>query len=132
MSKKIIAFISIDHVVDLITNSSSELYVIKATGAKEILLELVNEALKEYTYVHLTDFEDRFFKEGHTSEADWKIQDILESFDEDDRKELKEKYFTNPKYYGLVFDRDWVYNNGDYDFRDKLRGVGFELVDTDY
>jgi len=87
MSKKIIAFISIDHVVDLITNSSSELYVIKATGAKEILLELVNEALKEYTYVHLTDFEDRFFKEGNVHEADWKIDNILESFDEDDEDE---------------------------------------------
>lgn len=131
----ILAFLKIDHVIDLITNSSSELFVMEAKVSKDLIVEMINESLKGTTSVSVDSIEERFFKEGNTYDADWKIEQALEVFPENVRAELKEKYFVNPVYWGVAFDRDWIYrqdNDNGVDVRSKLIELGFELVDTDY
>lgn len=124
----------VDHVIDLITNSSSELFVIENKCAKDAIVDLVNKALDGITSVSADSVEDRFQKDGHLGDQEWEIQSALEKFPEADREELRNKYFKEPRYYGVVFDRDWVYqmNNDGNDVRSKLAEIGFELVDTDY
>jgi hypothetical protein len=131
----ILAFFKINHVIDLITNSSSELFVLEAKTNKRLIVELVNEALKGATYISEDSIEDRIFKEGNLYDADWKIEEALKAFPENVREELKAKYFTNPNYYGVAFDRDWVYrmdNDQGIDVRSEMASLGFEMVDSDY
>lgn len=129
-----IAFLKINHVIDLITNSSSELFVLEAKMNKKLIVELVNEALKGATSITEDSIEERIFKEGHVYDGEWQIQEALEKFPENVREELKAKYFTNPNYWGVVFDRDWVYemDSQGIDVRFKMSQLGFELIDTDY
>ncbi len=129
-----IVFIKIDHIVDLITNSSSELFVIENKITKQTIVELLNSALKGYSKVSESNIEDRFFKEGDLYSQEYDIEETINKFPEDVRTEIKDKYFTNPKYWGISFDRDWIYqldNNG-FSLRDALFEIGFELIDTDY
>ncbi len=131
----ILAFFKINHVIDLITNSSSELFVLEAKMNKKLIVELVNEALKGATSITEDSIEDRIFKDGHLYEADWKVDEALNAFPENVREELKAKYFTNPNYYGVVFDRDWVHqqdNDNGINIREKMSQLGFEMVDSDY
>jgi hypothetical protein len=130
----ILAFLKIDHTIDLITNSSSELFVMEAKTSKQLVVEMLNEALKGATSVSINSIEDRIIKECRPSDADWRIDDALTLFPEETREELKAKYLTEPNYFGVSFDRDWVYemdNKGIY-IRDILSSLGFELIDTDY
>lgn len=134
MKNKITFKFQIDHILDLITNSSSELFVIENKCAKETIAELINEALKNIITVKVSEIEERFKKDGQ-SDCTWEIDNALELFPETDREMLKEKYFTTPKYYGISFDRDWIYrlnNEGRKDLRSILTGIGFEMVDSDY
>jgi hypothetical protein len=125
-----IAVIYIDNVIDLITNSSSELFVIAADKPKEIILALVNDALKDY--LSCVDFEERYFEGTHSVfEEDYMLKNLLENFPEKDREEVKAKYFSAPKYYGVVFDRDWDYAM-DYAPRQILEDLGFTLIDSDH
>jgi len=124
-----IAFIRIDSIVDLITNSSSELFVIENKMTKEVLIELVNNALKGITSISNYSIEDRFVKDE--APYDSNIDYILEKFPEEDREMLREKYFTDPRWYGISFDRDWI-SERDGDVREILTKIGFELIDTDY
>jgi len=130
----ILAFLKIDHTIDLITNSSSELFVMEAKTSKQLVVEMLNEALKGATTVSLDSIEERVIKDCRQYEADLKIDEALALFPEGTREELRAKYLTEPNYFGVSFDRDWVYemdNNGIY-VRDILSNLGFELIDTDY
>ena len=130
----LLAFLKIDHVIDLITNSSSELFVLEAKTNKKLVVELVNEALQGATSITEDSIEERLFKDGNLYDGDWRIEQALEMFPEEKREELKAKYFTNPRYWGVVFDRDWVYQMDEQgiNVRNKMSELGFELVDTDY
>lgn len=133
--KKVFFLLRIDHVIDLITNSSSELYVIENKTAKETIVEMVNAALKGCTSISVDCIEDHFYNDGSKPyEAEWKINEALELIPEIYREEAKQKYFSTPKYYGIVFDRDWVWEqeNKGYDFRGSLNKLGFEMVNGDY
>ncbi len=134
MKNKIHFVIAVDHVVDLITNSSSELFVIENKCAKDAIVDIINEALSGITTVSIDSVEDRFKKDGHVWDNEGEITNALEAFPEGAREELREKYFKDPRYYGVSFDRDWIYqlNNEGKDLRKRLAAVGFELVDTDY
>jgi len=129
---KTLAFIRIDSIVDLITNSSSELFVIENKMSKELLIELVNKALAGHSKINEWCIENRFVKDERFEE--WELDDILSKFPESDREMLKEKYFSDPRYYGISFDRDWIYSekNDGFDVRKVLSDLGFELIDTDY
>lgn len=134
MKKKLHFVFKFDHIIDIITNSSSELFVIENKCAKTMLVDLLNNALKGIKNITEDDIEDRFKKDGDMYDQQYEIDNALELFPEDDRDILKEKYFSSPKYYGISFDRDWIYNLNSkcIDIRNILIEIGFELVDTDY
>lgn len=132
---KIVGFIKVDHIIDLITNSSSELYVIQATMSKEIIAEMINATLSGITSVSVDSIEDRLNDNSDSvSDHEWQINQALEAFPVEAREELREKYFKNPAYYGVVFDRDWIYeqDNIGNDVRHRLEQIGFEMINGDY
>lgn len=131
--KRLIAFIQIDNMIDLITNSSSELFVIKADKPKEMLAELCREALRDYRpNFTIEDISDRIFEGSHREwEESSKVEQALEVFPEEVREELREKYLTKPNYYAVVFDRDWEYHQN-YQPKRILEEIGFEMIDNDY
>ena len=124
---KTIGIIRIDNMIDLITNSSSELYVIENNTAKTLLVEMLNEAFKG-TKRRFTEFsiDDRFAKDKPDWELD--VDALLENFPESDREELRQRYFSTPRFYAVSFDRDYMED----DDRQKLYSIGFELIDSDY
>ena len=124
---KTIGIIRIDNMIDLITNSSSELYVIENNTAKTLLVKMLNEAFKG-TNRRFTEFsiDDRFAKDKPDWELD--VDALLENFPESDREELRQRYFSTPRFYAVSFDRDYMED----DDRQKLYSIGFELIDSDY
>lgn len=129
---KTFGFIRIDSMIDIITNSSSELFVIENKMAVPMLVEMVNEALCGSGFsISESSVELRKVKELSEYESDWEIDRALEMFPEAIRDELREKYFTEPNYYGIAFDRDEIWSS-DKDVRDILKNIGFELIDSDY
>lgn len=127
----ILAIIRIENCIDIITNSSSELFVIKADKKKEIIFEMVKDALSEITPITLDSLEPRIFEGEHnTYEEDWMLNDFLAKIPEYKREEIKNQ-LSQPNYYGLVFDRDWAYRI-DYRHHEKLKELGFELLTSDY
>ncbi len=124
---KTIGFIRIDNIIDLITNSSSELYVIENKMAKSLLVEMLNEAFQG-TGRKFNEFsiDGRFVRDK--SEYETYVDDILENFPESDREALRQKYFTDPRYYSISFDRDYMEDRD----RKILYSIGFELEDSDY
>jgi hypothetical protein len=121
---KTIGFIRIDNMIDLITNSSSELYVIQNKMAKSILIEMLNEAFKG-TGRRFTEFsiDGRFVRDK--TEYETYVDDILENFPESDREELRKKYFTVPRFYSISFDRGHMEDSD----RQILYSIGFEIED---
>lgn len=132
MSQKIIAFIRIDSMIDIITNSSSELFVIENKMAIPVLVEMTNTVLAG-TGFSITEscVEKRLVQDERDYDTEWKIDEALKLFPEDVREELKAKYLTEPNWYGISFDRDQIYLS-DSDIRGKLTSIGYELIDTDY
>jgi hypothetical protein len=124
---KTLGIIHIDNMIDLITNSSSELYVIENNMAKTLLVEMLNEAFKG-TNRKFNEFsiDNRFAKDKPDWELD--VDDLLENFPESDREELRQRYFSTPRFYVVSFDRDYIKD----DDRQKLYSIGFELIDSDY
>jgi len=129
---KVLAFIRIDSIIDIITNSSSELFVIENKMAIPILVEMTNSVLSG-TGFSITEscVEKRLVQDQQDHETEWKINEALVLFPEHVREELKAKYLTEPNWYGISFDRDDIYRNND-DIRGKLISIGYELIDTDY
>jgi hypothetical protein len=129
---KTFAFLKIDSFIDIITNSSSELFVIENKMAVDALVEITNEALKDTGFsIHTNCVELRIAKELRDYESEWQINQALELFPENVREEIKEKYLTHPNWYGISFDRDQIYQS-DHDIRGILSNLGYELIDTDY
>ena len=130
--KKVIAIIRVDNMIDIITNSSSELFVINAknTTAKA-LAELVNAAVG-FTFATEHSLEKRFIKERPNYEMAWNIDEVLENFPQEDREILKEKYFKDGgNYFAITQDRDESYNNN-YAVKNKLIELGFEFMGSYY
>lgn len=128
---KIIFKIRIDHILDLITNSSSELFVIANSMEKATLVEMTNTALTGTGFsIHENDIEERFINDNESvHEHAWKIAQMSQDLGitED---EFKEKMFaTGPKWYGISFDRDEIYNSN---VGIKLSELGYEMVNGDY
>lgn len=63
-------------------------------------------------------------------EEEWKLKEFLENIPENKKEEV-EKLLRKPSYFGGSFDRDWDYNMG-YRPQQILRGLGFELINSDY
>lgn len=128
MKMEIFAFIKIDNVIDIITNSSSELFVIEKKLEKEVLLKLVQETIGSSLYIN--DIDERIVKDKDDYELD--VDYVLDNFPEKDREELKQKYFTEPNWYSIGFSRDWIYEQREKgnDVREKLIELGFEIVDS--
>jgi len=126
---KTLAFINVDHVIDIITNSSSELFLIKANQEQKVIEDLVKEALPMIGY----SFEVRCMEDGtlHEYETESRLDYILSHFAEEHRDEIREKYLSAPRYYAVIIDRDED-SEHDYVPRDNLQALGFELVDSDY
>lgn len=132
-NNKLHFIISVDHIIDIITNSSSELFIIENKHTPEILAAMVNDALVGFTHnVTPDDFEHRFKKDSNDMYSQqYEIDAALELFPDEEREQLREKYFTSPKYYAISFDRDRI-SSSYVDVRGKLAEIGFELIDTDY
>lgn len=128
MKNRTIAFIRIDNMIDLITNSSSELFTIKADQPLEIIEALVKEAMDGIGYsidsCRLQDGED-------IREGDWVIENALAVFAPEDREEIREKYLSKAKYYAVIVDRDDGYHT-DYAHHYRLKELGFELITIDF
>ena len=132
---KVLAFIRIDNFIDIITNSSSELFVLENTMAIPTLSEMVNEVLEGYGKVSDHNIMSRFVKDKENYELDYFINDFLSLIPESDHEEIKKKYFTDTKWYAISFDRDWISDlncSHGFSVRDALSSIGFELIDTDY
>jgi hypothetical protein len=129
---KVLAFIRIDSMIDIITNSSSELFVIENKMAIPVLVEMTNTVLSG-TGFSITEscVEKRLVQDQQDYETEWKIDEALALFPENVREELKAKYLTEPNWYGISFDRDDIHRN-DQDIRGRLTSIGYELIDTDY
>ena len=123
---KTLGIIRIDNMIDLITNSSSELYVIENNMAKTLLIEMLNEAFEGIRKFNEFSVDDRFAKDKPDWELD--VDNLLENFPESDREELRQRYFSTPRFYAVSFDRDYMED----DDRQKLYSIGFELIDSEY
>jgi len=87
--------IKIENCIDIITNSSSELFVIKADKKKEIIYEMVKDALADITQIGLNDLEVRIFEGEHnTYEEDWMLNDFLDKIPEHKREEIKNQFVS--------------------------------------
>ena len=127
--KKVTAVIRIENVIPLITNSSSELFVIEAKDkTAEMLSEMVNAAIKQ-NIVSPYSFEKRFKKESSNYGMEWEIDNILENFPEGDREKLRNQYFTDGgNYFAIMFDRD----EDNSKIKEVLTELGFEFMGSDY
>lgn len=135
MKNRIFFIFKMDHIIDLITNSSSELFVIKADQSKQVFVEMINECLKGITSISEFSVEERLVEDERPGDVEWRIEDTLKLFPKEVRQELKEKYLTKPNFYGISFDRDWIYkieNEKGFDIRGKLQTLGMEMIDGDY
>lgn len=128
MKNRTIGFIRVDNVIDLITNSSSELFTIRANMAQSIIEELVVKAMDGLPY----DFSVmRLENSNGPRDEEWELDDALKVFAPEDREEIKQKYLGKAKYYAVVVDRDLGYDTN-YKHHDELMKLGFELVTSDY
>lgn len=122
--KQIVGLIRIDNMIDIITNSSSELFIIENNMAVPMLVELVNTAFNGKLKISEYNIEGIFNKDEY---ANTNIDEILDNFPESDREMLRTKYFTDPRWYKLSLDRDWIYRvEREIPLRKILTEIGFE------
>lgn len=131
------ALIRVENIIDLITNSSSELFVIQGTLEREVLAALINNTIGEHRRVSPKDFEIRPVKNESPYEYEWRLDEFLKDFplETQERIRLAIEEGSSSGWYAISFDRDWVYtmtNDFNIDVRDELFKIGFELIDTDY
>lgn len=122
-----IGFVYVDNAIDLITNSSSELFTIRATMVQDIMEKLVADVMDVYYDFKVMRLEN---SDG-PNEEEWQLNDALSIFAPEDRDEIKEKYLGKAKYYAVIVDRDLGYDTN-YEHHKKLEELGFELVSSDY
>lgn len=124
---KTFAFFYVDNMIDLITNSSSELFVLKADQPQDMIERLVLSVMDvgySFTVTHMSGDPD-------PRDEEWRMENVLKEFPEDKRDEIKEKYFSDPKWYCVIVDRDAGYHT-DYKHHNELQKLGFHLETSDY
>ena len=125
----------VDNAIDLITNSSSELFVIKGDKQKEMVIEMISEAFKNNNIpacVSEWSIESMVTREEFYYEATWEKENLKEKFPVEKHHLIEELYGnedSNPNFYGYRFDRDSEYRD---DIRDALTSIGFEYIGSDY
>lgn len=125
--KNLVFILRIDNTIDLITNSSSELFVIKSTKQKEVIIKLLEKAL-EGIYDYNIKLGERVLKEKEEWEVDYEKTNFLNNFPEEKHEEI-EALFSQTNWYSFVIDRDHEYIR---EIENTLIKIGFELIDTDY
>lgn len=117
--------IRIDNSIDIITNSSSELFVIKGDRQKQDLIELLNSEIgKVVTFNDWSVYISRFDNSEYDSfEEESIIADFLSNFS-DEKAERLRKIINEDSYFEIYIDDHtisafpWV--------EDKLLEIGFQ------
>ena len=125
MSNKQKFKIRIDNSIDIITNSSSELFVIKGDRQKQDLIELLNSEIgKVVTFndwsVDISRFDD---SEYDSFEEESIIADFLSNFS-DEKAERLRKIINEDTYFQIYID-DYVVSEFPW-IKDKLLEIGFQ------
>ena len=125
MSNKQKFKIRIDNSIDIITNSSSELFVIKGDRQKQDLIELLNSEIgKVVTFnewsVDISRFDD---SEYDSFEEESIITDFLSNFS-DEKAERLRKIINEDSYFQLYID-DYTVSEFPW-IKDKLLEIGFQ------
>lgn len=117
--------LKIDNAIDLITNSSSELFVIKGDKTIDMVVELVNEALKGMTSIDQWSVNAVHFDSGEYDQ--WEEENIIEDFlrnFSDERAEKLRKIIKEEVNYEIYIDDNITYTYPE--IRTKLEAIGFE------
>lgn len=117
--------IRIDNSIDIITNSSSELFVIKGDRQKQDLIELLNSEIgKVVTFndwsVDISRFDD---SEYDSFEEESIIADFLSNFS-DEKAERLRKIINEDTYFQIYID-DYTVSEFPW-IKDKLLEIGFQ------
>lgn len=125
MSNKQKFKIRIDNSIDIITNSSSELFVIKGDRQKQDLIELLNSEIgKVVTFndwsVDISRFDD---SEYDSFEEESIITDFLSNFS-DEKAERLRKIINEDTYFQIYID-DYTVSKFPW-IKDKLLEIGFQ------
>ena len=125
MSNKQKFKIRIDNSIDIITNSSSELFVIKGDRQKQDLIELLNSEIgKVVTFndwsVYISRFDD---SEYDSFEEESIIADFLSNFS-DEKAERLRKIINEDSYFEIYID-DYTVSEFPW-IKDKLLEIGFQ------
>lgn len=117
--------IRIDNSIDIITNSSSELFVIKGDRQKQDLIELLNSEIgKVVTFndwsVDISRFDD---SEYDSFEEESIITDFLSNFS-DEKAERLRKIINEDTYFQIYID-DYTVSEFPW-IKDKLLEIGFQ------
>ena len=125
MSNKQKFKIRIDNSIDIITNSSSELLVIKGDRQKQDLIELLNSEIgKVVTFndwsVDISRFDD---SEYDSFEEESIITDFLSNFS-DEKAERLRKIINEDTYFQIYID-DYTVSEFPW-IKDKLLEIGFQ------
>ena len=117
--------IRIDNSIDIITNSSSELFVIKGDRQKQDLIELLNSEIgKVVTFndwsVHISRFDDSKYD---SSEEESIISDFLSNFSDEKAEKLR-KIINEDTYFQIYID-DYTVSEFPW-IKDKLLEIGFQ------
>ena len=125
MSNKQKFKIRIDNSIDIITNSSSELFVIKGDRQKQDLIELLNSEIgKVVTFNDWSVYISRFADSEYDSfEEESIISDFLSNFS-DEKAERLRKIINEDTYFYIYIDD---YTVSDFPWiKDKLLEIGFQ------
>lgn len=125
--KNLVFILRVDNTIDLITNSSSELFVIKSTKQKDVVIKMLEKALEDI-YDYNIELGERVLKEKEEWEVDYEKTNFLNNFPEEKHAEIEE-LFSQTNWYSFVIDRDHEYIR---EIENALIKIGFELIDTDY
>lgn len=129
--------IGVDNTIDLITNSSSELFVIKGDKQKAAIVEMMNEAFKARGLditVRESSLDEQFSKTDRWYDPEWDKQNLKENFPEEKHHLIDELFSVEEgkcNFYGYTFDRDEE-SRLDYQVHEALVKIGFEFMGSDY
>lgn len=125
MSNKQKFKIRIDNSIDIITNSSSELFVIKGDRQKQDLIELLNSEIgKVVTFNDWSVYVSRFDDSEYDSfEEESIIADFLSNFS-DEKAERLRKIINEDTYFQIYID-DYTVSEFPW-IKDKLLEIGFQ------
>ena len=125
MSNKQKFKIRIDNSIDIITNSSSELFVIKGDRQKQDLIELLNSEIgKVVTFNDWSVYISRFADSEYDSfEEESIISDFLSNFS-DEKAERLRKIINEDTYFQIYID-DYTVSEFPW-IKDKLLEIGFQ------